>query len=224
MTTYANEVAIIDDDQTTRGGLARLVESIGLTAHAYGSAEEFLENHPGEAACVVTDMRMPGMSGLQLQEELTNRALNIPLIVLTGYADVPAAVRSMKAGAFDFIEKPCSPQILLETIHQAMRKCEQLRKEKEEATQIRARFETLTTRERQVMRLVVAGNANKVIARHLKVSEKTVEFHRANVMNKMKADSMAELVKQSMHCPQPSPADLLPNGAPVMRELGNDLA
>lgn len=196
-----SEVVIIDDDFNQRSGVARLIQSIGLTTRLHESAEEFLSTSPDTASCVLTDMRMPGMSGLQLQEELNNRDLRMPLIVLTGHADVPVAVKSMKAGAFDFIEKPCSPQLLLETVQLALRQSEQIRRQTVELKQVRERFATLTPRERQVMRLVASGQSNKNIARALKLAEKTVEFHRAKVMSKMHAESVADLVRQSLVCP-----------------------
>lgn len=201
MHNAAAEVAIIDDDFTQRNGLARLLQSVGLAASAYESAEAFLDHPPANPGCILTDMRMPGMSGLQLQHELASRDLRVPLIVLTGHADVPAAVRSMKAGAFDFIEKPCSPQLLLETVQDALRQADQLRRQAEENRAVRDCFASLTARERQVMRLVVDGRSNKVIASRLRLSEKTVEFHRAKVMTKMGADSLAELVRLSLACP-----------------------
>lgn len=201
MHNAAAEVAIIDDDFTQRNGLARLLQSVGLAASAYESAEAFLDHPPANPGCILTDMRMPGMSGLQLQHELASRDLRVPLIVLTGHADVPAAVRSMKAGAFDFIEKPCSPQLLLETVQDALRQADQLRRQAEENRAVRDCFASLTARERQVMCLVVDGRSNKVIASRLRLSEKTVEFHRAKVMTKMGADSLAELVRLSLACP-----------------------
>ena len=141
----AAEVAIIDDDLTQRAATARLLQSVGLAACAYESAEAFLrEMSAGDdgasPGCILTDMRMPGMSGLQLQHELATRHLCVPLIVLTGHADVPAAVRSMKAGAFDFIEKPCSPQLLLENIQDALRQSDQLRRQQDEHRAIRDRY------------------------------------------------------------------------------------
>jgi FixJ family two-component response regulator len=214
-----SEVAIIDDDLAQRSLMARLIQSVGLTASMYESAEDFLGATPNTASCVLTDMRMPGMSGLQLQHELASRDVRVPLIVLTGHADVPVAVQSMKAGAFDFIEKPCSPQLLLETVQGALRQCEQLRRQQEETRAVLKRFAGLTPRERQVMRLVVDGVSNKNIASKLKLSEKTVEFHRSKVMSKMGAESVADLVRQSIVCPKATVADQLPSG-PVFREVG----
>jgi FixJ family two-component response regulator len=213
MHNAATEVAIIDDDFTQRNGLARLLQSVGLAASAYESAEAFLDDPPANPGCILTDMRMPGMSGLQLQHELASRDVRVPLIVLTGHADVPAAVRSMKAGAFDFIEKPCSPQLLLETVQDALRQAEQVRRQAEEGRAVRERFASLTPRERQVMGLVVDGRSNKVIAARLKLSEKTVEFHRAKVMTKMGAESVADLVRLSLVCPAPAADEGIPSEA-----------
>lgn len=217
-----NGVAVIDGDDEQRRGVVRLMESVGIQTTAYESAESFLENDPDEAGCVVTEMRMPGMSGLQLQEELTGRDVRVPLIMVTGFADVPAAVRSMKAGAFDFIERPFSPQLLIDAVHQALRQADARRRAQEEAADVRARFASLTARERQVFRLVAGGTSNKNIARQLDLSEKTVEFHRSKVMAKMRAESVADLVRLSLQCPRPAPADQLRSG-PVMRELGISL-
>jgi two-component system, LuxR family, response regulator FixJ len=216
----ASEVAIIDDDAGQRTHMARLMQSIGLATSVFESAEAFLgAAAPDAVACVLTDMRMPGMSGLQLQHELATRHLHVPLIVLTGHADVPAAVQSMKAGAFDFLEKPCSPQLLLETVQGAVRQSEQSRRERDEVRGVCERFATLSPRERQVMRLVVEGVSNKNVAAKLGLSEKTVEFHRGNVMTKMQAASLADLVRLSLHCPKPGVLDCLPSGT-VYRELG----
>ncbi|HZZ43844.1 MAG TPA: response regulator [Tepidisphaeraceae bacterium] len=218
--TINMQVAVIDDDFAQRTTVARLIQSVGLTTTLYESAEEFLDScSTTTTCCVLTDMRMPGMSGLQLQHELANRDVHIPLIVLTGHADVPAAVRSMKAGAYDFIEKPCNPQILLETVQGAMRQSEHLRRQQEETRVTREHYATLTPRERQVMRLVVDGVSNKNIAQQLKLSEKTIEFHRSKVMTKMAVESVADLVRQSFACPGASVADQLPSGT-VYRELG----
>jgi FixJ family two-component response regulator len=148
--------------------------------------------------------------------------MRVPLIVLTAFADVPAAVRSMKAGAFDLIEKPFSPQLLIDTVHSALRQAETSRRERDESADVRARYESLTPRERQVLRLVAGGVSNKNVARQLGLSEKTVEFHRAKVMAKMRAESVAELVRLSLLCPSPTPAEHLPAGRPVYRELGGE--
>jgi FixJ family two-component response regulator len=215
-----NAVAVVDDDADQRRGVVHLLQSIGLPTAPYDSAEAFLDDSPESAGCVVTEMRMPGMSGLQLQEELAGRDARVPLIMLTGFADVPAAVRSMKAGAFDFIEKPFSPQFLIDTVHNALRQADARRRQRDESASVRARFQSLTPRERQVFRLVAGGTSNKNVARQLDLSEKTVEFHRAKVMAKMGADSVAELVRLSLHCPKPAPAAQLHAG-PVFRELGN---
>jgi FixJ family two-component response regulator len=217
-----HEVAIIDDDAHVRSDVAHLLGSIGIPASTYRSAEEFLSDHPSDAGCVVTEMRMPGMSGLQLQQEMASRDMRVPLIMLTAFADVPAAVRSMKAGAFDLIEKPFSPQLLIDTVHSALRQAETSRRERDESADVRARYESLTPRERQVLRLVAGGVSNKNVARQLGLSEKTVEFHRAKVMAKMRAESVAELVRLSLLCPSPAPAEHLPAGRPVYRELGGE--
>lgn len=220
MGTPHHDVAIIDDDAHVRTDVARLLGSIGIEAATYRSAEDFLADAPADAACVVTEMRMPGMSGIQLQHELANRDVRVPLIVLTAFADVPAAVRSMKAGAFDLIEKPYSPQLLIDTVHSALRQAETDRRERDQAADVRRRYESLTPRERQVLRHVAGGVSNKNIARQLDLSEKTVEFHRAKVMSKMRAESVADLVRLSLLCPRPTPAEQLPvAGEFLSREL-----
>jgi two-component system, LuxR family, response regulator FixJ len=190
-------VYIIDDDADVRQSLALLGRSVGLNVETYHSAVAFLEAlSPVCEGCLVLDIRMPGMSGLDLQQVLNERQCRLPIIFITGHGDVAMAVRAMRAGAFDFIEKPFRDQDLLDRINQAVIKNAALRAEYAEHAQIRAQLETLTSREREVMGRIVQGQANKVIAIDLGLSERTVEIHRAKVMAKMEVHSLAELVSR----------------------------
>jgi FixJ family two-component response regulator len=189
-------VYVVDDDPAMRASLRWLIESVGLQVRTCASAQEFLRTYDGqEAGCLVLDVRMPGMSGLDLQAELTVRGIDIPILIITGYAEVPLAVRAMKAGAFDFIEKPFSDQTLLDRIRAAVAKDEVERRRHAARADVRRRLALLTPRERDVMQLVVAGKSNKMVAFDLGLKSKTVEVHRAHVMEKLKAESLADLVR-----------------------------
>jgi len=189
-------VFVVDDDRAMRESLRWLLESVGLTVRTYANAADFLrEYEPTQPGCLVLDVRMPGMSGLDLQAELGRRGAGLPTIVVTGHAEVPMAVRAVKAGAVDFIEKPFSDQLLLDRVRQALeidRLEREVRRRREEA---RRRLETLSAREREVLMLVAAGKQNKEIAAELGLSPKTVEVHRSHVMSKMSVDSLAELIR-----------------------------
>lgn len=188
-------VFVVDDDAAIRDSLRWLIESVHLPVKTYASAAEFLDaadlKNPG---CLILDVRMPGTSGLDLQEELGRRASVVPVILLTGHADVPMAVRAMKAGAFDFLEKPFNDQLLLDRVQDAIAdslcRCREMAVQEDRL----ARLERLTPREREVLERVIAGKQNKVIARELGIGLKTVEVHRHNVMEKMEAQSLAELI------------------------------
>ncbi len=189
-------VFIVDDDAAIRRSLRFLIESVGLKAEAYSSAEEFLDAcDPQRPGCLVADLRMPGMSGLQLQEQLQARGVDLPVIIITAYAEVPMAVRAMKRGALDFVEKPFSDQELLERVSKGIELDRQKRSEASERAAVAARFAQLTAREREVMNGVVAGKPNKTIAIDLHLSEKTVEVHRAAVMKKLEVESVAALIR-----------------------------
>jgi FixJ family two-component response regulator len=189
-------VYVVDDDEAVRDSLKVLLSSVGLSSRAYASAPDFLEDHdPDQHSCLVADIRMPGMSGLDLQDELNRRASTIPIVFITGHGDVPMAVDAMKSGALDFIQKPFRDQDLLDRIHQALEWDAKRREENQEASDVRAKLATLTARETEVMERVVGGQANKVIALDLGVSQRTVEIHRARVMQKMGARSLADLVR-----------------------------
>ena len=197
-TSEAPTVFVVDDDQAVRDSLRWLIESVGHKVETFDNARDLLASLAfGRAGCLVLDVRMPGMSGLDLQEALKNKDIQIPIIIVTGHGDVPMAVRAMKAGALDFIEKPFSDQLLLECIEKALSvdadRCDQ----RQYLHGVQTRYRTLTPREKEVMREVVAGYANKVIAYDLGVSMKTVEAHRGKVMRKMKARSLPDLVKMS---------------------------
>jgi FixJ family two-component response regulator len=189
-------VYVVDDDAAMRESLRFLVESVGLVARTFESANAFLDGfEPGMVGCAIFDVRMPGISGLDLQEQLRARKINLPVIVVTGHADVPMAVRAMKAGAFDFIEKPFNDQVLIERVQRAIDEYGKERSIEAEKEAILAKIKTLTPRETQVMEMVVDGNANKQIAANLGLSEKTIEVHRAHVMSKLGAGNAADLIR-----------------------------
>lgn len=190
-------VFIVDDDSAVREGLSRLVSSAGYPVECFESAAAFLETwRDGRPGCLVTDIRMPGMSGLELQERMRAEGSSIPTIVLTGFGDVPGAVRALKGGALDFLQKPFEPDVLLVRIAEALREDARTREASAQAAEIRSRLTKLTPREREVMAHVIDGKANKVIALELGISERTVELHRGRVMRKVGARSVAQLIRQ----------------------------
>lgn len=189
-------VYVVDDDPAMRSSLRWLIESVGLTVRTCSSAQEFLGTYrASDPGCLVLDVRMPGMSGLDLQAELGQRGIPIPILIITGYAEVPLAVRAMKAGAFDFIEKPFSDQTLLDRIRAAVAHDEVVRRRRAARAKVEELLSLLTARERDVLNRVITGKSNKVIAAELDLSTKTVEVHRAHVMEKLKADSLADLIR-----------------------------
>ncbi len=189
-------VFVVDDDPAVRDSLRWLIESVGLSVETYESALAFLEAYyPGRTGCLVLDVRMPGMSGLELQNALASEEIGLPVIVITGHGDVPMAVRAMKKGAVDFIQKPFNDQELLDRIHEALESDAPIRRERAERAEIAVRLAQLTPRELEVMMQVIAGRSNKAIAADLGISGKTVEVHRARIMEKMQAGSLAELVR-----------------------------
>jgi len=191
-------VFVIDDDPSIREAITNLIRSVGMSVQAFGSAKDFMaSSRPNAPACLVLDVRMPGLSGLELQRELTDAGISIPIIFITGHGDIPMSVRAMKAGAVEFLTKPFRDQDLLDAIEQAIDRDRELRKQQAGIADLRDRFERLTPREREVMELVVAGLLNKQIAVRLGISEITVKLHRHQVMEKMKADSLADLVRMS---------------------------
>lgn len=199
MADQDSTVFIVDDDREVRDSLGFLMKSVGLPAETYGTGQEFLDaydmDRPG---CLVLDIRMPGMSGLELQEKLNERHAILPIIFITGHGDVPMAVEAMQSGAADFIQKPFRDQDLLDRINQALEQDARNRSMLLERHEIVKRMGALTQREQEVMALVAEGKANKVIAGDLGVSQRTVEIHRARVMEKMHANSLAHLVRMVM--------------------------
>ena len=192
-------VFVVDDDEAVRNSLRLLLRSVGLNATALASAPEFLAKYdPAQPGCLVLDVRMPGMSGLELQQQLNMRGAIIPVIFITGHGDVPMAVESMQHGAFHFLQKPFRDQDLLDCIQRALEKDRLARVELAQKSRIRERLQSLTPREREVLSLVTAGKPNKVMAADLGVSQRTVEIHRARVMEKMAAASLAQLVRMVM--------------------------
>jgi len=191
-------VFVVDDDPSVRNSTARLVRSAGFEVRTFESAAEFLESpRPQAPACLVLDVRLPGQSGLDLQRELAAAGVHIPIIFMTGHGDIPMSVRAMKAGAVEFLTKPYRKDDLLDAIRTSIERDRAARKQRLEGDELRQRYERLTPREREVMRLVVAGQLNKQIAAELATSERTIKFHRAHLMQKMEAESLAELVQMA---------------------------
>jgi two-component system, LuxR family, response regulator FixJ len=189
-------VLVVDDDEAVRGSLKLLLKSAGLTARAYTSAAEFLAAHDdGQPGCLLLDIRMPGMSGLELQDELNRRGAIIPVIFITGHGDVPMAVEAMRRGAMDFLQKPFRDEDLIDRVNSALARDRDNRAQLEARDAIRGRLARLTPRELQVLRLLAAGKSNKQMAGDLGVSQRTVEIHRAHLMHKTEATSVAQLVR-----------------------------
>ena len=191
-----NVVYIVDDDAAVRDAVCWLMKTVSLPTRAFGCADELLESvQVDPTGCVITDVRMRGMSGLDLQKKLFERYPDLPVIVITGHGDIEMAVKAMKAGAFDFIQKPFNDQELVDCVHRAIEKSTVIGQRKSEGSRTRERIGLLTEREHQVLDLILAGNMNKQIAHELSVSEKTVEVHRARVMKKLEVRTVAELVR-----------------------------
>lgn len=196
MTDAAPIVFVVDDDASVRNALSRLLGAAGLRAEAFASAQEFLRyDRPDAPCCLVLDVQMPGLNGLELQHALGEVSIGLPIIFITGYGDIPMSVRAMKAGAVDFLPKPFDDGDLLDAVRKAIAKDVQAGRERAEVSEIRRRAGSLTPREREVMALVVGGMLNKQIGRVLGVTEKTIKVHRGQVMRKMRAGSLAELVR-----------------------------
>jgi len=191
-------VFIVDDDKDVRESLQELLESVGLHSKSFGTAQEFLLNPRSEGpSCLILDVRLPGISGLELQHELKRGKVSIPIIFLTAHADVPMSVRAMKSGAVEFLTKPFRHQDLLDAVQRSLTRDRILREKQRDTADVRQRYNTLSAREREVMNLVVSGMLNKQIAGELGASEATVKMHRSQVMKKMLAKSLPELVRMA---------------------------
>lgn len=198
-TEQAPTVFIVDDDPAIRFAMQALMDSVNIQHEIFGSANEFLETVPDQRpGCLVLDIRMPGLGGLELQQELIEHDNTLPIIFITGHGDVPMAVEAMQKGAVDFIQKPFRDQDLLDRITEALKTDKDRREEQQKHAEVATRVERLTNREHEVFDLVVTGKPNKVIAYELGVSQRTVEIHRARVMEKMQARSLADLVKMHL--------------------------
>ncbi|MCA9143781.1 MAG: response regulator transcription factor [Planctomycetaceae bacterium] len=194
--TSHSTVFVVDDDPEFRESVSLLLESVKLKAHVFVSAEDFVANYDRRrGGCLVSDVRMPGMSGLELQKWMLDNEIKLPIILVTGHAEVPMAVEAMRAGAVDFIQKPYSPQQLLERVQQALRQDEQRREEEREDEGTQNLLATLTPREREIMDLLLDGGTSQRIGNRLNLSTKTVDFHRRNMLDKMGVDSIVELAK-----------------------------
>ncbi len=192
-------IYVVDDDDAVRDSLEALLEAKGFRVATHGSAEAFLESYqPGPACCAIVDVRMPGMDGLTLLGRVKDKGLAIPIIVVTGHGDIPLAVRAMKAGAVDFVEKPYTNDTILDVVGRAFAAAGPGGHEGVAPAEIAARVSALTPREREVLEQLVIGNPNKIIAHELQISPRTVEIHRANLMKKMQAESLSHLVRMAM--------------------------
>jgi len=191
-------VFVVDDDLSVRRTTERLIRSAGFKALTFTSAREFLASpRPEGPACLVLDVRMPGLSGMELQRELTQSGIHIPIIFITGHGDIPMSVRAMKAGAVEFLTKPFSSRSLLDAVRAAIERDRSAHKARSETGELRQRYEQLTPREREVIALVVAGQLNKQVASELSTTERTIKFHRAHIMQKMGAESLPDLVRMA---------------------------
>jgi len=197
-TDNAPVVYIVDDDASVRRSIQDLLSSVSLRSEAFATPQDFLNSKRADwSGCLVLDVRLPGMSGLDCQSKLAEAGVTIPIIFITGHGDVPMSVRAMKSGAVEFLTKPFRPQELLDAVQQALDRDRKLREKRRETAEVRNRYETLTAREREVMELVVSGLLNKQIAAKLGTGEHTVKIHRSHMMEKMKADSLTALIRMA---------------------------
>jgi FixJ family two-component response regulator len=198
MSSGRSVVFVVDDDVSMRDALRNLLRSVGLQVETFDSAQEFLARpRPDAPGCLVLDVRLPGLSGLDLQRELAKADIDIPIIFITGHGDIQMSVQAMKAGAVEFLEKPFRDQDVLDAVQQAIERDCEARAQRQEAAELRARYDSLTAREREVMTLVVRGLLNKQIAAEVGTTEATVKLHRGRVMHKMQAGSLADLIRKA---------------------------
>ncbi|HLQ78163.1 MAG TPA: response regulator transcription factor [Terriglobia bacterium] len=191
-------VFVIDDDQSVRTAVKSLIRSVGLEVESFASGPEFLQYaRPDVPSCLVLDVRLPGISGLDFQKELARQGIHLPVIFITAHGDIPMSVRAMKAGAVEFLTKPFRDQDLLDAIQTSLNRDRERRRQESEISELKVRFETLTTRERELLALVISGKPNKQIADVIGTSEVTVKVHRANLTRKMRAESLADLVRMA---------------------------
>jgi two-component system, LuxR family, response regulator FixJ len=217
MTTQNATVFIVDDDAAIRKSLEMLLKSVGHASESYRSAQEFLDAYePSRPGCLILDIRMPGMSGLELQRTLRERGHEIPVIIITGHGDVPVAVRSLKEGALEFLEKPFSKQMLLEHVREALQRDAASRSLRGSHQARTSKLALLTPREQEVLELVVAGKVSKEIAAQLGLSKKTVDVHRTHIMQKLQVETLADLVQLVMRTRLPAEARDVPG--PIVRE------
>ncbi len=198
-------IAIVDDDRSVREGLSSLIRSAGLQVETFASAQEFLSRSRADApSCLVLDLQMPGLSGLDLQKRMAKAGMDIPIVFLTGHGNIPASVQAMKAGAVEFLTKPFDDQELLRAIEEAVERDRRIRQQHADMRELEDRYDSLTAREQEVMQQVISGLLNKQIAAELNITEFTVKIHRGHVMRKMQADSLADLVRMAENLGIPS--------------------